>query len=70
MKKYSSAETATINEILTELLKDKTVKVVTRVNCDEGATIHFSDGTKIEFGYSGCEGETAVNDSEVDVRGV
>ncbi len=69
MKKYSSVETKIEHIEITNMLKGKIIDKVTKVNCDEGLTIHFIDGTKLEFGYSGCEGETAINNDSVDVCG-
>lgn len=32
---------------------------------DCGLTIMFTDGTKLSFGYSGCEGSTYYNEEEI-----
>lgn len=53
------------HERATRLLMGKTVSLVTKVDADEGLTIHFSDGTRLEFVYNGCEGNTTINDEEL-----
>ena len=68
--KFESQDTLVENVEVTLLLEGKTVERVTKVSCDEGAVIHFTDGTKLEFGYSGCEGQTAINNQLINVSGL
>ena len=67
---YYNAESNKQNQELTELINGKIVEKVTRVTADEGFTIHFTDGTKLQVVYSGCEGFVGVNEIEVNCDGV
>lgn len=67
--KYTTVETAVNHKEATTLLKGKIVDKVTKVSCDEGLTVHFTDGTKLEIGYAGCEGQTAINNEVINVQG-
>jgi hypothetical protein len=56
----------TLEEILAEL-KGKTIKSVEKANdADCGLFIHFTDGTRLSFGYSGYEGHTTYNYEEIE----
>jgi hypothetical protein len=70
MAKINTSETGIIHEELTELLKNKIVVSVKQVSCDEGFVIHFSDGVKLEVGWSSPYGEAGVNGEWVGCDGV
>ena len=67
---YYKAESSKQNQELTELISGKIVEKVTRVTADEGFTIHFTDGTKLQVVYSECEGFVGFNDKLIDCDGV
>lgn len=59
-----------INSKADELLKGKTIKSVYRENdSDEGLILEFTDGSILRFGYSSYEGNTWINDEEIEVSG-
>lgn len=62
-------ETGYVHDNLTNELSGKIVDKVTRVSCDEGFTIHFSDGTKLEAGWSNPYGDALVNNEQVECEG-
>ena len=67
---YRTSETTEINKILTDTLIGKTVSHVTKVNCDEGFTIHFTDGTKLEAVWSSCYGDAGINGERIECSGL
>lgn len=67
---YYNAGSSKQNQELTELLNGKIVEKATRVTADEGFTIHFTDGTKLQVVYSGSEGFVGVNEIEINCCGV
>ena len=70
MENYLSVETKKEHKLITSLLSGKIIEKITKVNCDEGLTIHFTDETKLEFGYSGGYGEVAINNKKIDCKGI
>jgi hypothetical protein len=59
-----------LHPVLHEALKDKIVDCIFRVSgCDEGIIIHFTDGTKLDVGWSGNEGLARLNNEIIECSG-
>jgi hypothetical protein len=67
---YKSVETKNLHTHLSTELNGKTIDFVTRVDCDEGFTIHFTDGTKLEAGWSSCYGRAGLNGELIECNGL
>jgi hypothetical protein len=46
------------------MLIGKTVESVRFSSADEGLVIRFTDGTTLDFGFGGCEGQFQITKSE------
>lgn len=69
MANIKTSETNITHKELTDLLKNKIVDKVLKVSCDEGFVILFTDGTKLEAGWSSPYGEAGVNGDWVGCDG-
>ena len=67
---YESVETKNLHTHLSAQLHGKIIDRVTRVDCDEGFTIHFTDGTKLEAGWSSCYGVAGLNECYIECDGL